>query len=301
MFKANPRPERKEIDFSTNSLSVNNKYAWVSINRQTKFMATSRVRLAADSDGNVIRGTTENVEALTLDLKTALPGSSARKVEIDGQTIEVGKVPGAFFFRDGDGKWSYATQIQEGGKWSAYAGPFKNIFNHRVVFVYGTKGTTEENTWMKSKARFDAETLWYRGNGAVDVVSDVEFAKGKFQGRNTLLFGNSETNGAWLKLLANCPIKVGRAGILVGTKAYSGDRATCFIYPSSQERTLVGAVGGTTLNGLRLTDRLPYFTSGVQFPDFSVFDAEVFDEGSAKVLDAGYFDNNWRIGERVSN
>ena len=41
-----------------------------------------------------------------------------------------------------------------------------------MVFVYGTSGTKEENDWSYNKARYDAETWYYRGNGAVDMIAD---------------------------------------------------------------------------------------------------------------------------------
>ena len=54
-------------------------------------------------------------------------------------------------------------------------GPFKEAFRNRFILVVGTKGTPEENAWGLARARFDAETFWYRGNGSVDVVTDTAF------------------------------------------------------------------------------------------------------------------------------
>ena len=78
--------------------------------------------------------------------------------------------------------------IRTGGTWSvsqspppssrkgpARQGPFKEAFRNRFVLVFGTKGTPEENAWSLARARFDAETFWYRGNGSVDIVSDASF------------------------------------------------------------------------------------------------------------------------------
>ncbi|MFN8218890.1 MAG: prolyl oligopeptidase family serine peptidase [Fimbriimonadales bacterium] len=299
MFKKSVRPERTEIDYTTNSLSVNNRYAWATIDRQQKALASTRIQLKADRAGRRIEGTTTNVARLVLDLETAIPGKGPRTVVLDGQELKV-NAKSASFINLG-GQWTYATQMDGSGKTGAFTGPFKNAFNERMVFVYGTKGTAEENAWMFAKARFDAETLWYRGNGAVDVVPDTGYSASKFKDRNVILYGNSVSNSAWSKLLANCPIKVGRAGILAGARSYLGDRAVMLIYPSAQGRCLVGAIGGTTVAGMRLTDRAPYFSSGVQLPDYAVFDSNVYRDGAAAVLEAGYFGNDWSLerGERA--
>jgi hypothetical protein len=55
-------------------------------------------------------------------------------------------------------------------------GGFKLAFTNNMVFVYATNGSAEENEWYKNKARFDAETFWYRGNGSIDIIPDTDFA-----------------------------------------------------------------------------------------------------------------------------
>lgn len=294
MFRESRRPSRARIDFSTNSLAVSNRYAWVTLQRQRNLLKTSRVQL--EQSGTEISGTTDNVDAISLDVKA----TKAKTAVLDGSTVTLGSGPVSHLRRTLAGDWVRDDRHVDLGKWGTFSGPFKSVFDKRVVFVYGTKGSSEENSWMLQKARFDAETLWYRGNGAVDVVADRDYRATRFKGRNVLLYGNSAVNSAWMPLLSDCPIKVGPAGILVGPSRFAGDMATCFVYPSAQDRVLVGAVGGTGLGGFRLTDRMPYFTSGVALPDFAVFDAGVYDAGSAAVLSAGFFDNDWRLGEVVT-
>jgi hypothetical protein len=63
----------------------------------------------------------------------------------------------------------------------------------------------------------------------------------------------------------------------------------CFPRPGS-DKSLVGVVGGTGLVGMRLTDRLPYFTSGVHYPDWTVFGPGVYEHGYEAADAAGYFD-----------
>ncbi len=55
----------------------------------------------------------------------------------------------------------------------------------------------------------------------------------------------------------------------------------------------MGVVGGTGLAGMRLTDRLPYFVSGVAYPDVCVLGPAVLAEGAIGVRLAGFFGLDW--------
>ena len=47
--------------------------------------------------------------------------------------------------------------------------------------------------------------------------------------------------------------------------------------------------------GLRLTERLPYFTSGVAYPDCVVLRAKTLVESSGSAIAAGYFGADWDV------
>jgi hypothetical protein len=177
-------------------------------------------------------------------------------------------------------------------------GTFKAAFNHRFLFVYGTGGTAEENAWALAKARYDAETFGYRGNGSVDVMPDTEFVAGKTQDRSVILYGNSETNRAWSTLLEGSPVSIKRNAVGVGGREIKGgDLACLFVRPRSDSaRACVAAVGGTGIAGMRLCDRVPVFLSGVGIPDCVVLSPKYLSEGAGGVLAAGFFANDWSVG-----
>jgi len=54
-------------------------------------------------------------------------------------------------------------------------------------------------------------------------------------------------------------------------------------------------VSGTGVVGLRLTNRLPYFLSGVGYPDCTVIGPEMLREGARGVRAAGFFGNDWSV------
>ncbi len=54
-------------------------------------------------------------------------------------------------------------------------------------------------------------------------------------------------------------------------------------------------VAGTGLVGLRLTERLPIFTSGVGIPDLVVVSSDLLTKGEAGLVAAGFFGPDWAV------
>ncbi|MDE2207294.1 MAG: hypothetical protein KGK12_11715, partial [Armatimonadetes bacterium] len=108
--------------------------------------------------------------------------------------------------------------------------------------------------------------------------------------------GNSSTNRAWPALLGSSPLQVSEGAVNVGGKTLNGaGLAVLFVQPRPGSAVAdVGVVGGTDLTGMRLTDRLPVFISGVAYPDWIVLDPTVLTQGVSGVLGAGYFNNRWQ-------
>jgi hypothetical protein len=201
--------------------------------------------------------------------------------------------------RDQD-KWSLTTAPAPSAKGPHRYGPFRDAFRNRMVFVYGTRGTPTENAWALARARYDAEVFWYRGNGSVDVLSDSAFQAlpTTDSDRNVILYGNADTNGAWKTLLADSPVQVRRGAVTVGVEhTENGEDLAClFVRPRpGSKRASVGVVSGSGLVGMRLTDRLPYFVSGVAYPDCIVLGPETLTRGSEGVRVAGYFGLDWSV------
>lgn len=193
------------------------------------------------------------------------------------------------------GYWNTSDQAPR-GKSPNLTGPVKLAFQNHMVFVVGTHGTLDENRWAADKARFDAETWCYKGNGAVEIIRDDEI--NKYKNQNLILYGNADTNSAF-RLIADCPLKLKRASLTLGDHNSSGeDLAALYLYP--QGSRLIAVVGGTGLAGMRYTDRLPYFTSGVAYPDWTILPSSVLKKGSKGVLGAGFFGNDWKFDAKQS-
>ena len=112
--------------------------------------------------------------------------------------------------------------------------------------------------------------------------------------RNVVLYGHADGNDAWQTLLGDSPVQIRRGRVRAGEREEKGEGVGClFVRPRpGSDRALVGVVAGTGLAGMRLTDRLPYFTSGVGYPDCLLVH---LDKGHLAPRVAGFFGNDWGV------
>ena len=292
------RPEAKAItrvEFTTASPGISASRDWATIEAQAKSFAPSAIHLRFDPATHRLTGQTENVARLSLDL----PGDTLT-AELDGApAIDIKHAAGGsrFVLARDEKTWVASAAASPEAKTPGRCGPFKEAFRNRMIFVYGTKGTADENAWALAKSRYDAETFAYRGNGSIDVVPDTAFDPKAEPDRNVIVYGNADTNGAWPTLLGSSPVQVSRGSLKVGEKETKGDDLAClFVRPRpGSDSASVGVVAGTGPVGMRVTDRLPYFSSGVAFPDLVVIGADVLEKGSAGVRAAGFFGSDWSV------
>jgi poly(3-hydroxybutyrate) depolymerase len=300
-FARHRRPamhEVRQVDFVTPSPSVSATCHWATIEAQLQPIRPSSISIRLDPGKQRYIGMTHNVARLRIELHPMLAG--AVQVELDGQTITIPEQRERQIWLGREvNEWKLIDKPSPNLKNPARGGPFKDAFRNRMIFVYGTRGTAEENAWALNKARFDAETWWYRGNGAVDVISDTEFEAqhARDPKRNVILYGNATTLACWDALLRDSPVHVSRERIRIGERELSGDDLACLLVrprPGS-DVACVAVIGGTGLRGLRTTDRLPVFLSGVAYPDVTVLNSEVFEKGWSGVRCAGFFGNDWSV------
>ncbi len=325
-LEANHRPadaDVRTIDFTTVNPGIAAARHWITIEGQDRSMLPSRVEATLDAKARSFTIETTNVTRLTIELdelaeprtrqdgdttvdEPPLAADSSLSVTIDDlelADLEWPRDERIRLRRDDDGTWtalpSNAPALR---KTPLRSGPFKDAFRHRMVFVYGTVGTEQENAWAFTKARFDAETFQYRGNGSIDLVADTAFDADAEPDRGVILFGNADTNRAWAALLADSPIDVRRDAARVGDRAIEGADVAClFLRPRPGSNVAcVGVVAGTGLAGMRLTNQIPYFVSGAGFPDWTVLDSTMLERESAGVVGCGFFDDAWRLADRDS-
>jgi len=288
----------RQINFTTVNPGISASCHWLEIEQQTEPLKKSVADVRWDPGKRRFVGRTENIARLAFSLDHVKPGQSL-KVELDGQTLDKIPWPSApkLWLQHAEGPWGLTSELSSARKGPHRYGPFKEAFCHHMLFVYGTRGTPEENAWAFNKARLDAELFWYRGNGSVDVIPDAAFNAGAAPDRGVVLYGNADSNGAWPALLADSPVQVRHGEIKVGSRSSAGDDQAClFLRPRPGSAVAcVAVVSGTGVTGMRLTDRLPYFLSGVEYPDVTVIGSEMLKHGSKGVRVAGFFGSDWSV------
>ncbi len=297
--------------FTTINPAISSEARLFTIHRQAKAMVPTRVEIVRDAGKNTIVVTTNNVLALAIQ---SMAWSGFKVVEqatlsLDGRTLEFPlhrAETGTMRFERAsiEGPWQPVTRFDPALKGAHRAGPFKHAFNNRMVFVYATGGTPEENAWAMAKARYDADTWQYRANGSVDAVPDTAFDLDNPQNadRNIILYGCADSHHLWDALLAEAPIRIARGMAAVGERTLErDDLAAHFLFPRpSSDTALVGVVAGTGAVGRRLADEPRYFISGVGYPDWMLTSPEVLETGLDGVIAAGFFEADWSISPSQS-
>jgi hypothetical protein len=297
---ARPGKERvRHVVFITPNPGISAWNHWLCIEAQTKQLEMSAADIRFDPGERRFVGRTENVARLTIDVSHVEPGDSIA-MKMDGQAInpvEYPPPPHRLTLHRENGLWHAYGPAPPSNKGPHRYGTFKDVFNHRVVFVFGSKGSTDENAWAFAKARYDAETFWYQGNGSIDLIRDVEFDPSVDPNRNVVLYGNAKTNAAWRALLGDSPVQVRTGEIRVGKKKLKGnDLGVLLIRPRpGSDTACVGAVGGTGVSGMRLTDRRPYMHPGFAYPDLVLFRAGKLVQETDAVCGLGFFGLDWSV------
>lgn len=287
-----------EIDFTTASTGISATHRWVTILQQQRSFEYSNITLSRDLKKKTIKGKTANIAMLSIDLSDFKSGDTVA-LELDQHTEKFIRTTDPVIVLAKNNKWEKSAAPSLNEKGVTRNGGFKEPFNNRMIFVYGTKGTTEENAWALGKAKYDAETWYYRANGAVDIISDAEFLKGNYEDRGIVLYGNMTTNAAAATLLKDCPVKIEMGKATVGEKIWTGDNlASYYMWPRlSNNKTSVALIGGTGIKGMKAADANQYFSGGSGFPDFMVFSLDMLKNGDKAVKAAGYFNNQWKLGD----
>lgn len=300
-FKWHKIPEESDvnhIDFKTSSPGISASYRWATIYQQVSPLHYSRIKLKRSQ--NAITGNTENVLMLKLALSN-FGKSQNINITIDSSAMisyTTKSLSDTIFLVKNTTGWNLILPPPPFEKNPERYGTFKEAFNHNMVFVVGTQGNKEENDVTLNKAKYDAETWYYRGNGSVDIITDKQYATTKYNDRNVILYGNASTNAAWKFLLKDCPIQLKRNLASVGLKQWNGDDiAAYFIWPQANPNYLTGVVAATGIKGMKAAYANQYFAGGSGFPDFMLFTSDMLKYGATGIKLAGFYNNKWQLDQ----
>lgn len=285
-----------DIDFTSASLAINADYQWLQMLQSMDASKHCRAQLKADPRTKSIQGVTTNLRRFRLNPGPIKSGETVT-IRIDGASVQsTMSAKGIELVRAINGAWTLAkADLNPAEKYAGRYGAFKDVFRNRVTLVYGTGGTPEERAMSYAKARYDAETLWVRGNASPEVIADTAYSFKSKRDDNVVLYGHQGIIKNYDRFVDS--VFSARSGELTygDWSAKGGNLAFAFVRPKvGSKKALVGVVGGTGPIGMRLVNRLPYFTSGVGMPDYFVFQPKMLTEGTAGVELAGFFDHTWK-------
>ncbi len=289
--------EVEEADCVTFSPGVNSQSRWLTILGQEEQWALSRAAVKFDRARNLFLGLTVNVKALSIET-SQLKSDTVVEVALDGEPVGEFAVDGRpLTFLRHDEAWQLVPSLPASFKRPARYGGLRSVFENNAVLVYGTNGTPAESQWALAKARYDAETMLVRLNGSAEIVADKVFKPENYRDRNVVLYGNADTNLAWPVLLSTSPAQMRRDGVWIDRRPELGDDLACvFVHPRrGSSKAVVGVIGGTGINGMRTTDRLPVFVNGTNFPDLLLYSSQSLMTGNDDVRAAGFFGIAWTV------
>ena len=292
--------EIRQVTFVTANPGVSAYKHWLGIEAQINHLDISKADIEFVTGKNVFQGNTENVARLGLKLDH-LESKDSIGFAIDGQSVQ--KVPypeqeqQLWLSRNEDGTWEPMNKPSDKLKGPHRYGTFKGAFKNNFMFVYATQGSEQENEYAYNKARYDAETFWYQGNGAIDIIPDTAFNATEYAGRDVIIYGNARSNAAWGELLTDSPIQVHGESISVGDKNLNGNSLACvFVRPRKEKgSTSVGVVSATGAKGWRLLNSRKYMYPFYNAPDFAVYDASEIGTKNTGIQAAGYFGIDWSL------
>ncbi len=296
----------RTIDYVTANPAVSSKDYWIQIINQIQQQKLSHIKIRLEAGKREFVGSTNNIETFVIDA-SILPKGEPVSVLLDNRLIRDIHLPadGKIVLHKENDRWYVINNYSKEDKYPLRCGNIREAFNHNVIFVYGTHGNKEENTWAFNKSRYDAEKIWYRGNSTIETIKDDDFSLAKYKNRSVILFGNSKTNSAWHLLLKNSPVQVDENEIQVGNKEFKGNDLACLMVrprPDSKYAS-VGVISGTGIQGMDLVNLTPYFNHYVNLPDIVIYNSGILKSDDQGVKFTGYFGNDWSLknGEFVIN
>ncbi|MBS1714022.1 MAG: prolyl oligopeptidase family serine peptidase [Armatimonadetes bacterium] len=284
-FRVPQALERRTVKFVAMGPEVGARKGFVRVLSQEKSLAPSRVEAQVWPDGSRISAKTDNVHAIAFEAKGM---ADAPEVELDGQ-----KLSGRRFVKK-SGQW--AEGVQDGPcKDVSRPGGFKSAYDHGFRLVYLTGGKPVETAAARDKARFDAETWWYRGNGSTPVFGD-DGLPATLPAGNYVFYGGFNALGTRRALFETKGFEVRPDSVRIGGKEFKGDLGLLLVRPNPAGGS-VALVGGSSLRGFRTMERLSTFLAGVHYADFFLASPEMLTKGSKGVLATGWFGPDWSLGD----
>lgn len=267
---------------------------WVRLVAMRENNDLASIDASLDRKDEGVHVTTSNVAAFALDFSHF--EHPPKRLVVDGATLELGDRKEAFLDRSG-GAWALLDRETDrrGKKRPGVAGPLDDVLRHPILVVYGTLRPDELETNRMVAEHFSSFDAF--AGARFPIKADTEVGDGELTGRSLVLVGGPASNKVTATLAADLPVRFEPGAVVLRGKRYEGaEVGVSFIAPSPRDPDQYVVVhGGVGWRGTLLSRHLPQLS-----PDWVVYDAGVAEArgelllGKRKVLDAGFFADDWK-------
>jgi pimeloyl-ACP methyl ester carboxylesterase len=279
---------------------------WLRLESLEKHWEEARVDAELHPGHDHVKLTTKNVSGLTLRMA---PGQCPfdvtvrPKVQLDGQEILATGVRSdrswETSFVKHDGKWQLG-RLDESSlrKKPELQGPIDDAFMDSFVMVRptGKSQHAQVGDWVESEFKRACVHWRQHFRGETPVVDDSALTDADLADKNLILWGDPASNRVLARLAKELPIRWEADKLRLGEKAFDArQHALVLIYPNPlNPRRYVVLNSGFTfreydyLNNARQTPKLP---------DYAIVDLSVppSTRWPGKIVEAGFFDERWRL------
>jgi predicted peptidase len=280
-------PYPRKIRFTTWTLAYN-EMKWVRVDAMGREWERARVNAEIDGDRGV-NVETANVTRFSLVFGPGgCPLSPAGKV-----TVTINGKKETVDGPQSDRSWTATFGPESTGlhKRHGLQGPIDDAFLDSFVFVTptGTPAVPSSAAWVASEQKH-AITEWRRQfRGEAQVREDKDVSDADIASSNLVLWGDPGSNRVLARIAGQLPVKWTAEGVVVGTQKYAG-AAPILIYPNPlNPKKYVVLNSGFTFR------EFDYLNNARQIPKLP--DWAVVDVSGGKVLTAGFFDEEWKVGK----
>jgi len=276
-------PVPRKVRFTTWTLAYN-RMNWLMADALNHHWERARLNaeIAGDAAVNV---DTANIAAFSIEMPSGgCPLDPARKpvVTIDGQKVTT---PGPFsdrswvvHFRETGGKWRVVESDAASGlhKVHGLQGPIDDAFLESFIFVSPTGVTNSPVATWAAAAEKRAIADWRaQFRGEPQVREDREISEADIESSNLVLWGDPASNRVLARISSRLPADFSKPGV-----------APILIYPNPlNPMKYVVLNSGFTFAGEAATSNS---RQTPKLPDFATLDVS-----TGKILQAGFFNENW--------
>jgi len=287
-------PYPRKIRFTTWTLAYN-EMKWVRVDAMGREWERARVNAEIDGDRGV------NVETSNVTRFSLVFGPGGCPLNPAGKvTVTINGKKETVDGPKSDGSWTASFGTASAGlhKQHGLQGPIDDAFLDSFVFVTptGTPGVASAAAWVAAEQKH-AIAEWRRQfRGEAQVREDKDVTDADIASSNLVLWGDPGSNKILARIADRLPVKWTAEGVFVGSQKYAG-AVPILIYPNPlNPKKYVVLNSGFTF---REFDYLNNARQIPKLPDWAVVDVSggANDRYPGKIVTAGFFDEEWKLGK----